>query len=321
MKKYLPIFLVIIAVLVLAACQSMYMRTARLAIRDEDDPDKAIENLKKEIEANPGNADAYLFMSQIYGQYKEDYYTSYQYAKKALNANPAKEKEVNLIYITTWSHLHNQGLGALNAKNYREAILKLKQAHEIEPDSIMTFELLGDTYVRADSIDKALDIYLQIYDKDPENVFALNRIATTYFNQNKNEKAVEYFLVLHNLEPNKTDWLYNMWVAEIKLGNTEAALNYAIKAVAIDPSNTELLTNIADMQFNQKNYVEAAEYYAKAIDVDPTELETLKYLCYCLSNIKNYTDLVTYSEKWLEVEPDSTEAQQFLNLAKQMLNK
>jgi tetratricopeptide (TPR) repeat protein len=321
MKKYLPIFLVIIAVLVLAACQSMYMRTARLAIRDEDDPDKAIENLKKEIEANPGNADAYLFMSQIYGQYKEDYYTSYQYAKKALNADPAKEKGVNLIYITTWSQLHNQGLEALNAQNYREAILKLKQAHEIEPDSIMTFELLGDTYVRADSIDKALDIYLQIYDKDPENVFALNRIATTYFNQNNNEKAVEYFLVLHNLEPNKTDWLYNMWVAEIKLGNTEAALNYAIKAVAIDPSNTELLTNIADMQFNQKNYVEAAEYYAKAIDVDPTELETLKYLCYCLSNTKNYTDLVTYSEKWLELEPDSTEAQQFFNLAKQMLNK
>jgi len=321
MKKYLPIFLVVITVLVLAACQSMYMRTARLAIRDEDDPDKAIENLKKEIETNPGNADAYLFMSQIYGQFKEDYYTSYQYAKKALNTDPTKEKEVNIIYLTTWSQLHNQGLEALNDQNYPEAILKLKQAHEIEPDSMMTFELLGDTYVRTDSIDKALDIYLQIYDKDPENIFALNRIATTYFNQGKYDKAVEYFLVLHNLQPDNIDWLYNIWVAEMKLGNAQAALKYAIKAISIDPNNKELLFNIADMQFNHKNYAEAAEYYAKVVNVDPTELEALKYLCYCLSNTKNYSELVIYAEKWLEVEPDSTEAQQFLNLAKQMLNK
>ncbi|MDP8227415.1 MAG: tetratricopeptide repeat protein [Candidatus Celaenobacter polaris] len=414
MKKYLPIFLVVIAVLVLAACQSMYMRTARLAIRDEDDPDKAIENLKKEIEANPGNADAYLFMSQIFGQFKEDYYQSYQYAKKALEADPAKEKEVDLIYLATWSQLHNQGLEALNAENYQEALIKLNQAHEIEPDSMITFEVLGDTYVRAGDIDKALDVYLQIYDKDPESIFALNGIATIYFNQGDYDKSVEYFLVLHNLEPQNIDWLYNVWVGEIKLGNTEAAMDYAKQAIAIDPSNKELLQNIADIYFNEKNFSKAAEYYMKIIDVvdwdwkqinewvgnamkntnnfniksklwkiewdtKPDEysegnfsisiyddngnlvdivanvigknkdysiirgmgkyylainstqeyvikvfennIEALKYLCYCLSNTKNYTDLVTYAQKWLEVEPDSTEAQQFLNLAKQMLNK
>jgi len=321
MKKFLPIFLVIVAVLVLVACESMYMRTAKLAIRDEDDPDKAIENLKKEIEANPGNADAYLFMSQIYGQYKKEYYTSYQYAKKALEANPSKEKEVNIIYLSTWSQLHNQGLEELKEQNFSGAILKLNQAYEIEPDSMVTFELLGDTYVRADSINKALDVYLQIYDKDKESIFALNRIATTYFNQGNYEKAVEYFIVLHNLEPQNIDWLYNIWVGEIKLGNTEAAMNYAITAIEIDPSNKELLYNIADMQFNQKDYTEAAIYYEKVVAVDPTELEALKYLCYCLSNTKNYADLVTYAQKWLEVESDSTEAQQFLNLAKQMINK
>jgi len=321
MKKYLPIFLVIIAVLVLVACESMYMRTAKLAIRDEDDPDKAIENLKKEIEANPGNADAYLFMSQIYGQYKEEYYTAYEYAQKALKSDPSKEKEVNIICLATWSQLHNQGLEELKTDSFSEAIIKLSQAHEIQPDSMITFELLGDTYVRAGDIDKALDVYLQIYDKDPENIFALNRIATTYFNQGDYEKSVEYFLVLHNLEPQSIDWLYNMWVGEIKLGNNESALEIAKKAIAIDPSNKELLYNIADMQFNQKDYTEAAIYYEKVVIVDPTELEALKYLCYCLSNTKNYTDLVTYAQKWLDVEPDSTEAQQFLNLAKQMLKK
>jgi len=321
MKKYLPIFLVIVAVLVLVACESMYMRTAKLAIRDEDDPDKAIENLKKEIEANPGNADAYLFMSQIYGQYKEEYYTAYQYAIKALKADPGKEKEVNIIKLATWSQLHNQGLEELKEDNYSEALIKLNQAHEIQPDSMITFELLGDTYVRAGDIDKALEVYLQIYDKDPESVFALNRIATTYFNQGDYEKSVEYFLVLHNLDPQNIDWLYNVWVGEIKLGNTEAAMDFAKQSIAIDPSNKELLYNIADMQFNQKNYSEAAIYYEKVVAVDPTELEALKYLCYCLSNTKNYTDLVIYAQKWLDVEPDSAEAQQFLNLAKQMLNK
>ena len=156
MKKYLPIFLVIVAVLVLVACESMYMRTAKLAIRDEDNPDKAIENLKKEIEANPGNADAYLFMSQIYGQYKEEYYTAYQYAKKALEADPGKETEVNIIYLATWSQLHNQGLEEVKENNFSKAILKLSQAHEIQPDSLITFEVLGDTYVRAGDIDKLL---------------------------------------------------------------------------------------------------------------------------------------------------------------------
>ncbi|MGC9338073.1 MAG: hypothetical protein ACP5EQ_08355, partial [Candidatus Cloacimonadia bacterium] len=67
-EKVLLGAILLLLVGILVSCSgSMEMRTARLAIRDEDDPDKALEYIQMELEKNPNNADAYLFGAQVYG--------------------------------------------------------------------------------------------------------------------------------------------------------------------------------------------------------------------------------------------------------------
>lgn len=314
MKKKVLIGCILVLVIgILSACGgSMEMRTARLAIRDENDPDKALEYIQKELEKNPDNADAYLFGAQIYGQYKRDYENAYRYAKEALELDPSKEDEVKPIFETCWAESHNQGIRYYQEANYEEALRSLKLANEIFPDSVQTQMALANVYTELDSLDKATELYLNIVEQLPNDVPARQQLAETFFMQKDYEAALRYYQELSELEPENPNWLYNIGVCYSALGDEDKALEYYRRAVEIRSDDIELLYLIADAEFNNGNFEEAANFYKRIIELDESEVVALEFICYSYSNIKDYENLVTYARKWVVADPDNVDAYRFL---------
>ena len=313
------IFGFIVLLIVFSACQSVYIRTARLAIRDENDPDKALKNLEMEIKVNPNSADAYLFMSQIYGEFKSDYANSYKYAKKAMEIDFNKSEEVNKIFKTCWSQSHNKGIKEFEDENYENALNSFKLANKISPDSIVTTKMLASVYSNLDSLEMAKKIYIEIANKLPDDIPSRSKLAEFYFNGNDFENAIKYYQELANIESENVNWIYNIAVCYSNMNEAETSLEYYKKAVEINPDDKNLLYKIADSEFNKRNYSQAIKFYRKIIEIDNTELDAIKFICYSLSNEKNYEDLIIYAKKWLVIESDNNDAQQFLNLGRQKI--
>lgn len=321
MKYKILLLIVILTIGLLFACKSKYMVTAKLAIRDENNPDKAIENLQKEIESNPTNVEAYLFISKIYGQYKQDYVNSYYYAKKTLEISPQKEGEINEIFLTCWAELYNQGLKNFTAEDFENALKSFKLANEIFPDSIKTKIMIANVYTKLDSSDMATQIFIEIAKKLPNDTASRERLAETYFFHKDYDNAIKYYQELVNIEPENIDWLYNIAVCYSNLNNQEKVLEYYKKAVELDPQNKEFLYKIAHTEFNNQNYEDAVIYYEKIIEIDETELDAIEFITRSLLFLKDYENLVLYGKKWIALEPDNEEAQLFINLGLQNLKK
>ena len=318
-RLYLGI-IILLGLFVLIGCQSQYMRTANLAIRDENDPDKAIKNLEMEIKQNPENADAYLLLSKVYGQYKKDYSKAFEYAKKAVELDPEKKPAANAIYTTCWAQLHNQGLDEFEEEDYQGSLYYFKKANSIFPDSLVTEKMLANVYVQMDSLDKAKEVYINIIEQYPNDIKANEAIASIYYNEGNYQQAIKYYKDLSELEPNKINWPYNIAVCYSTTGEHNKALQYYKKALSFEPENKKLLHKIAATEFNNENYETSAIYYKKVLELDPNDTEALEFITRSYNFLKDWQNVLKYAKQWKQVVSDSETARLFINLANQKLN-
>lgn len=313
----------IIILIVLLACQGNYnIRVAKLAMKTENNPDKALQYLHLEIENNPTNAEAYLYMSQIYYQFKKDYFNSFKYAKKTIELDSTKTKDVNKMFKACWDQSYKNGAENYNEKKYEEALKFAKLGNKIYPDSIKTINLLARVYAKLDSVYKAMEIYETIIAKKlPNDINSRIYLADTYFFKKEYENAIKFFKELFNIEPPNADWPFNIAVCYSNLNNLEKAFEYYKKAIELDPYNKEIIYKIAHNEFNNENYNEAIKYYQKIIEINEDEIDAIEFIARSYWFIKDYENLIEYSKKWSELDPENENAVLFMNLGIQKLEE
>ncbi len=306
-KSVLTGFLIII-MFISIGCGSRYMRTGILALRDENDPDKALENFQKELEIHPDNAEAYMFIAKIYGQ-KGDYRKAYENAKQAERYGWDKN-EVDKLYQTAWAKSHNQGITEYNAENYEKALDNFDLAVTIFPDSVKSEKMKAATLVKMDREQEAIEIYTEIAKNHPKDVSSRTQLGNYYARQKDYQKAVEYYKQAIDIEPENSNLLYNLAVSYVNLEQIDNAIVTYKKSLEYEPDNIEILFNMGALYFEQKTdtgYQEAIKLYRRILEIEPQNLKATKYLCYCYVNLEDYENLAEYAKKWIEIEPDNTE--------------
>ena len=317
--KFILFATLLLGLMILTGCQSQYMTSAKLAIRDEKNPEKAIENLNMEIETNPQNAEAYLLLSQVYGQFIEDYGKSFEYAEKAVEIDPSKKEEVEGIYRTCWSQMHNEGVKFFQDEEYSKALDPIKEANNIFPDSVQTIKMLANIYLAMDSTESACEYFMIIIAKDPQEISARKSLAQINFNQDNYDEAILYFGELSELEPENVDWTYNIAACYSNAGNSEKAMEYYKITLEKDPDNLKLLQKIANDEFNSQSYETAVKYYKRAIELNPENVEAVEFCTRSLNSLKDYKGVLEYATKWKELDPNNKNAKLFIQLANQKL--
>jgi len=144
------------------------MTTAKVAIQNNDHP-KAIENLQKEIDKNPKNAEAYIMLAEL--KLKQgDHAAAAELMSKAeplcqndpkLRERPAQFKaEQFKTFVTNGQESFNRYADKKEARHLTTAIRHFNGALTFRPNYAESYRMIGVAYELLEQPDSALAAYL-----------------------------------------------------------------------------------------------------------------------------------------------------------------
>lgn len=239
MKKLLLMFF-----LFFVACQSQYMTGGKVYIQSKQF-DKAIEQFKLAIEAEPNNYLCYLWLGHAYGYNAMWKDAATQYIK-ALDVNKEKAtKDMMKDADTYWQTFYNA------------AIVCLKDTVNIEQSFNEALKFLGYSLNFATSSNsKAASLVIK---------------GTILQNQGKNEEAFETFKDVLANDPknplgNRALGNYYFFIADY-----DNAIKYFKTAYEVDSNNIEVVKMLGASYLDAKKYDEATKIFTRQTILTPDD--------------------------------------------------
>lgn len=223
--------------------------------------DKAVASLDKAIETNNGNAQAHTLKGDVLmeqAQRKanpadrlslyEGMVSSYKTAQTIYDTTNQKPQAeiLNLKIQNAWANEHNGGvrLVAIEGTPTPEALKKaeahLTNATVIQPDSIVSFEILAEVYYMDNNLPKAIE-YMQIsIDKQEKpEVNRFLRLAAFHEAAGNQAEIIATLKAAQGLYPENLDIVQSLANAYLSAGDTENALATVKTLIEAEPDNAQ----------------------------------------------------------------------------------
>jgi eukaryotic-like serine/threonine-protein kinase len=168
---------------------------------------------------------------------------------------------------------------ALGRKN--EAIDALKKAVDVNPYFWVNHNSLGETHLQFGDHDMALEEFKRVIELEPNNFVGYNNIASAYFTQGKWEECVPAYEQAIKLHPH---WLTytNLGTAYFYLKRYDDAVKVFERAAALNPNDAITVGNFADglrwagqRDRSIATYSTALTLAFKELQVNPKDTTTL----------------------------------------------
>jgi len=263
-------------------CTSAELTTGKLAFQQKDFV-KAESELAKGLLIDKADAEGWymLGVSQIeLGKYED--------AKKSLNTSLSISNGFGDLIRNLWIEKYNAGISSFNngtkslgrkdsvssRNNFREALFYFKATTYIIPDSVTSFQIIGDCYSYLGNSDSALIMYTGILDKSKSKEDAIRIARILYQSGMKTregeqwEKAIDIFkkaTEIPFLPKNNTYYensLFNIAFSNYQIATKIAAdnkgdykpyLNESIKVLeplSLSSKDNEILKNTYEILYN-----------------------------------------------------------------------
>ncbi len=279
-------------------CTSTELTSARLYIQQENF-DKALDVLKKEVSKNPKSDEGWYLMGYVYGE-KGVLDSMVMAYEKSLAISKKFETEITNNKLSKWAESFNRGFSYYKRGSetqdpdsmkmyFDKAIESYKLATLIEPDSALTYRNLAFVYLmdgrnedaieplqKLIEINKELDGYKylgQIYYTDGVNARQKYQMegnpedsikAQEYFN-----KAIEVLEEGTKLYPDDGELLKTLSACYVETGREDVALNSFKELVEKNPDDKVFRYNYGVILLQVGNYAEAEKQFKKALEIDP----------------------------------------------------
>lgn len=246
----------------------LYWQRAKKFI-EKKDADKALPDINKAIELKPGNAKYYVTLSDIY-----------LVKGMARNCREALEKAISLDSQEIEAYLKLAEL-SLYFKDYDKVFMYTSQALKVDETSakahfIRGFALKekGDTATAIKAFQKAVDLDQSYYD-------AFIQLGLL-FSAKKNKLAIDYFNSALNLKPQSIEALYNLAMYYQETEDFNKAMEKYRNILQIDPRYKFAYFNLGYIHmYYLKVFREGAKYFTQAIQADPAYTEAYYNRGYC----------------------------------------
>jgi ankyrin repeat protein/Tfp pilus assembly protein PilF len=167
-----------------------------LAVKDND---SAREAINKALKLNPNYARAHHRKAVLLRQ-AGDFQGSIAEAKTALTLNPDDE-------VAAYSHV-TMGRALVKLKNFKEADSEFRKGVSVyeenvkrKPDEASSHAALGDLLFELDDYDKAENSYRRALELDPKDPGVALNLARAFDNQGKKDEAIRYYQEYFRLNP------------------------------------------------------------------------------------------------------------------------
>ena len=196
------------------------------AIQDGDS-EKGIELLNREIQDNPKNGYAYMWIAAARGG-RAEYGKAITAVNYALKYLPKKDKE-NLAWAYKIRAIVN-----LNLEDTTAAINDYTMAIKTDPSVYDYYEQRADTYYEIKEYEKSIADYLQMIKMEPGNTDGYMGYGRTLRDQNKLDEAIEQFSYTIKLDSKFSQSLAFRAECYLKQKKYEEAVADLIQAIQMD---------------------------------------------------------------------------------------
>jgi eukaryotic-like serine/threonine-protein kinase len=151
-----------------------------------------------------------------------------------------------------------------------EAIVELKHALTLAPNSDEGFRRLGDAYVAAGKEAEALQAYQQGIDANPYYWLNHNKMGMAYAQFGQNQKSMDSFKRVIELAPDLALGYENLGGVSFQAGKWNDAIVAFGKALKIEPSQS-LYSNLGTAYFYLGHMNDAVATFQKAVALNPKD--------------------------------------------------
>jgi tetratricopeptide (TPR) repeat protein len=291
----------------LSGCRNPDVVSANIYLFQQNDPDRAKEQLEKALLANPNDAEAHYLLGQVYSRKKmyPDMLNEFDASLAIKNKFKSKiDSTKNKIFFD----LYNNAVNKFNNDNMDQAIEDLKIAVMIEPQDQQGWALLGKSYVRNTKFEDAIASLGKAVELDPNFEMLEDHVLLMqiYYEQGQYEEALNSATEILRFDESNTDAVKVSAFCYNALGQTEKALGYYEDLLQEQPDDADLVFNLGLLYEEMEQYDKAIANFMKAFELNPTDIEAILHCAQVYLEIKqDNVKAVECYEKALEINPDN----------------
>ena len=246
----------------------LYLR-GRNAMRGQQDINnvrRAIRFYEDALKRDPGFALAYAGIAdasiQMYRETKDKVWSERATgaAQQALRINDSLPQ----VHFTLGSVYSATGKNA-------EAVVELRRAMEMEPNSDEGYRRLGAAYLDIGRSKEAIQAYQRALQINPYYWENYSNLGVAYYSLGDYDNSTVYLRKVIELEPNNADGYVNLGAAFLQAGKFQEAIEPLEKAAKLTPTG-DCYSNLGIAYFYLMQYEKAVTYYEKAVQMVPNSV-------------------------------------------------
>jgi tetratricopeptide (TPR) repeat protein len=284
----------------------MYAEQASMVGNRGDFVNKAIDNYKEAIKADPTAAMLSEELSDLYIQSGRlrDAQTD---AEEVLKQSP-NDLNAHRLLARIFTRLIGDGKsGRIDENMLRRAIDQYQKITELAPTDLSAWLMLARLHKAADNSVDAEKAYQKVLAIEPDNEDALTGLALVYSDLGDNKKAAELLKTLADKNPSARS-LTALAAAYEQMRDYKAAADVLSKLLETDPPNArEVQRNIAQDLLLSLDYAGALAIYNDMVADDPTDSQSFLRISQIYRQQKDFAKAREANEKAKALEPTSIE--------------
>lgn len=256
---------------------------ARLDLQNQD-YDRALENVAEALETNPENAEAYQLRGQILQEqatnvddperHMEIVESMLDAYNRAIELDPGLEDDISqrlrLAYYNEFrSAIQAFNRGADDREEFNTAAALFGLAADIQPDSAGAYVNEAFALMNAGRQDEAVEPFQMAIEKGDTQKNTFLFLGDIYMRRGDHEAALEIFQQASEYYPEDVDIQSQLMNAYVQTGRTDEAMARYQQAVEENPDDTLLRYNLGSLYLEAEQYDEAIAHLSHAVEVDP----------------------------------------------------
>ncbi len=324
--------LVLLIALMFFGCRSKEVESALIYINQQNDWEKAMEQLKMAVQVNPADVEAHVLLGEGYGHFGEYDKMAEEFAtaEKLMQGapDPKFKQKIEILRDKYWVKSFNFGVKQVQKDSLKLAEKSFKECIVINEDRADAYKNLGYVYLREGENDKAIEYYEKGLELAPDDIKALNALSDLYLRGEQHDKVIEVADRILANDPDNASAIALKALAYDMSNQTDKAFEAYEEALEKNPDNIDLIFNQGRLYFNKNEYEKAIENFKKVLEKNPDDIGAtssigLSYLKIAENLLTPYRDM---SDKELydaveQYEADLAKAKEQYKLAIPYLEK
>jgi protein O-GlcNAc transferase len=254
--------------------------------------DLAIEYIRKSLQINKNNADAYLALSmalQIKGLTDE----AASNGEEAIRLDPN-----NAVAFGSLGNIFRAKGDPDKAMEYYQRAL------QIAPNFDEGYSGMGLILQEKGRTDEAVGFYLKAHQLNPDNLVALYGLGTALKEIGQLDEAVRYYQKSLTIFPDSDMAYHNLGTILQEKGRIDEAIDNYRKALEINPGNGEVYIGLGNALKDKGLLDDAVNHYRKALEINPESYDAHYNIGVVMYGEGNHEEAIDAFKTAITIRPD-----------------